>query len=447
MTNHSLMTINKLHGWALCLCLVSLFSGCAAWTNPVANGIPVRMLPPELLVESKDEVEPIPWALLQRSPTKDVLLQPGDVLGLYIEGVLGRDDQLPPVNIPTASNVPPSLGFPIPIRSDGTIPAPLINPPKLAGMTIEAAEKKLIKAYTVDREVLVPDEQRIILTMIRRKHARVLVIRQDSLAQRPQFQPTARGLLADPVTNVNSSQQSRGFLVDIPATEADVLTALAETGGLPGLDAKDEILVYRRSQRMQPNADGQEPNLKQFDVQQLNRLAAPRRIPLTKKKGEDANIREKDVVLEDGDIVVVAVRNAEFYYTGGLLRNAQVPMPLDIDLTVTEAIMRSGGPLINGGIGGGQFANLIIAGGASDSNPSLLTILRKGPNNRRVPIRVDLNEAMRDPREDILIKDGDTLVLQQTTGEAFSRYILGRMGATGTLFEGGSDVRGALTLP
>ena len=32
----------------LCFLLGSL-AGCAAVTNPVANGIPVRMLPPELL--------------------------------------------------------------------------------------------------------------------------------------------------------------------------------------------------------------------------------------------------------------------------------------------------------------------------------------------------------------------------------------------------------------
>ncbi len=443
------MTIDKRHGWLLCFCLM-LFTGCSAWTNPVANGIPVRMLPPEILVKPKADLEPIPWALLQRAPKKDVLLQPGDVLGLYIEGVLGRDDQLPPVNIPTASNVPPSLGFPIPIRNDGTIPAPLIQPPKLAGMTIEDAEKKLIKAYTVDKQVLVPDEQRIILTMIRRKHSRILVIRQDSLGQRQLFQPSARGLVADSVTDVNSTQQSRGFLIDIPANEADIVTALAQTGGLPGRDAKDEILVYRRGQRNQSGSTGEEANLQTFNVQQLNRLAAPQRIPLTKKKGEDVNIRERDVVLNDGDIIVIGVRGAEFYYTGGLLRNAQVPMPLDIDLTATEAIMRSGGPLVNGGIGGGQFNNLIIAGGAADTNPSLLTVLRKGPNNRRVPIRVDLNEAMRDPREDILIKDGDTLVLQQTTGEAFSRYLFGVFGinATGQLFQRNDAIgTAAIALP
>ena len=36
-------------------CSVALsLTGCAALTNPVANGIPVRILPDELLAESRD---------------------------------------------------------------------------------------------------------------------------------------------------------------------------------------------------------------------------------------------------------------------------------------------------------------------------------------------------------------------------------------------------------
>ena len=130
--------------------------------------------------------------------------------------------------------------------------------------------------------------------------------------------------------------------------------------------------------------------------------------------------------------MVVGVRKAEYYYTGGLLRNQQVPMPIDIDLTATEAVMRSGGPLVNGGFGGGNFQGTIITNEVSSTNPSLLTVLRKGPNNRRIPIRVDLNEALRDPREDILIQDGDTLLLQQTTGEAFARYFMDHLNITGS---------------
>ena len=139
------------------------------------------MIPAELLAESKEGFEPIPWPLLQRTPEKRSLLVPGDVLGVYVEGVLGDESRLPPVNIPASGNIPPSMGYPIPVRSDGTISIPLIDPLPVEGLTIEDAEAKLVKAYTVDKKILAPGEERIILTMIRQKHVQINVIRQDSL--------------------------------------------------------------------------------------------------------------------------------------------------------------------------------------------------------------------------------------------------------------------------
>ena len=38
-------------------------------------------------------------------------------------------------------------------------------------------------------------------------------------------------------------------------------------------------------------------------------------------------------------------------------------------------------------------------------------------------ILVDLNEATRDPRENLLIQAGDVLVLQETQDEAITRYL------------------------
>ena len=35
----------------------------------------------------------------------------------------------------------------------------------------------------------------------------------------------------------------------------------------------------------------------------------------------------------------------------------------------------------------------------------------------------NLNEALRDPRENIIVKTGDVLLLQETPGESFVRYI------------------------
>ena len=426
------MTVAKKTQTALSFCLIALMSGCAAWTNPVANGIPVRMVPDKLLAESKEGYEPIPWALLQRSPQTRAVLVAGDVLGIYIEGVLGDETRLPPVNIPASADLEPSMGYPIPVRKDGTISLPLIPPLEVAGLSLEDAEQKLIEAYTEDQAILQPGEERIILTMVRRKHVRLLVVRQDSLGRNQrQFIPTERGLLGNSVTAVNSTQESRGFEVNLPAAEADVLTALARTGGLPGIDAKPEVLIYRRADREVDETEPPEELSVELEVDRLNLLAAPHAIPLRRKTGEKVNIREADISLNDGDIVVIGVRKPEFYYTGGLLRNQQIPMPLDIDLTASEAVMRSGGPLVNGGFGGGNFQGTIITNTASATNPSLLTVLRKGPHNQRIPIRVDLNEALRDPREDILIQDGDTLVLQQTTGEAFSRYMLDALDFTG----------------
>ena len=48
--------------------------------------------------------------------------------GFYVfEGVLGEEGQLPPVNVSASSTQPPSLGYPIPVRDDGTLPLPLVD--------------------------------------------------------------------------------------------------------------------------------------------------------------------------------------------------------------------------------------------------------------------------------------------------------------------------------
>lgn len=167
---------------ALAAALVVLLglSGCAAITNPVANGLPVRRLEPALLGPSREGEETIPLHLLGQKPPEAYLLAPGDILGVYIEGVLGERNQTPPVHFPDAINVPPALGFPIPIRENGTVPLPLIDPVPVAGMTVPQAEQAIIAAYSQQREILAPGRARVIVTLIRPRQTRVLVIRQDS---------------------------------------------------------------------------------------------------------------------------------------------------------------------------------------------------------------------------------------------------------------------------
>ena len=56
-------------------------------------------------------------------------------------------------------------------------------------------------------------------------------------------------------------------------------------------------------------------------------------------------------------------------------------------------------------------------------SPSLLTVLRRLPNGGEIRIRVDLNRALRDPRERIVVQPKDVLILQETASEAIARYI------------------------
>jgi hypothetical protein len=64
-----------------------------------------------------------------------------------------------------------------------------------------------------------------------------------------------------------------------------------------------------------------------------------------------------------------------------------------------------------------------VNSGIGNPNPSLVTVVRRLPCQQEILIRVNLNLAFRDPRENILIQPGDIIVLQEKPGEALARYI------------------------
>jgi hypothetical protein len=64
----------------------------------------------------------------------------------------------------------------------------------------------------------------------------------------------------------------------------------------------------------------------------------------------------------------------------------------------------------------------IVADGIGAPSPKLLSVLRRTPDGRQVTIRVDLHRAARDPRESLIVQPGDVLVLQETAGQAITRY-------------------------
>ncbi len=58
------------------------------------------------------------------------------------------------------------------------------------------------------------------------------------------------------------------------------------------------------------------------------------KIPLRLPPGVIPSFRPDDVILKDGDVVYIESRDAEVFYTGGLLPGGEYQIPRDYDLDV-----------------------------------------------------------------------------------------------------------------
>jgi hypothetical protein len=152
------------------------------------------------------------------------------------------------------------------------------------------------------------------------------------------------------------------------------------------------------------------------------------RIPLRIFPGQPPQFSEEDIILQDGDVVLIEARDSDVFYTAGLLGGGRYRLPRDRDLNVLEAVAmvqeQRVAVLPTRAIGGVTATNQDVTTGASD-----LIILRPhGDGCRQVAIRVNLYDALRNPCERINVRPGDQLVLQYTRREAcaafFERHIL-----------------------
>jgi hypothetical protein len=150
------------------------------------------------------------------------------------------------------------------------------------------------------------------------------------------------------------------------------------------------------------------------------------RIPLRLPPGVVPQLSEKDVILEDGDIVYIETRETEVFYTGGLLPGGEHQLPRDYDLDVLGAISIAGASrklgVHNGGGGGQGLGGLQNFGGVP---PGKVYILRKTRCNGQVAIEVDLTAAINDPRQRPLIQPGDIVLLQYKCEEEALNFALG----------------------
>jgi protein involved in polysaccharide export with SLBB domain len=395
------------------------------------NGVPVKSLPPQLMGESRNNLIQVPLALMRMEKPDEYVLADGDILGIYIEGVMppkSNEDQVaaaPPVHFPEpGSDLPPSVGFPIPVRDDGTLPLPLVEPIYVEGKTIAEAEELIREAYVEVEKILRPGRDRILVSLMRERTSRVIVIREDGNDQELAISggQNLRGNSAEVVSG--TTRQGAGFTLDMPAYKNDLMHALADTGGLPGLNAKNEVKILKASRI--PTDRREEMMMQLFQQatpyqdpcalcchEQLIEDPFSITIPLRVRPGEMPNINPADVILEEGDIVLIESRDTEVFYTGGLLPGGQYPIPRDYDLDVISAMSIAGTGL--GGSTqsrGGGAAGSILGAGFGGSTPTQLYVIRKSKCGREFNISIDLQQALNDPSMRILIQPGDTLILR-----------------------------------
>ena len=402
------------------LAMVSSFlTGC----NTISS-IPVSRVPREILAaERKDDFIDISLLRLRQDPPEVYLLGPGDVLGVYVKGVLGNEEELPPVHFPEDSNRAPAIGYPVPVREDGTLALPIVDPIKVEGMSLVEATTAVRNAYTYPRTIIKEGEEQIIVTLIQQRKIRVQVIREE-------------GGGSNGVT-----KRGTGHVVDLPAYENDLLHALSETGGMPGTDAKNEVMIYRGMYDEGMSADVILDDLCHSQCQDqcvdpcfCDERPVPdppyvTRIPLRYNPANPPTFTKDDIILHEGDIVIIRSRDTETFITAGLLGGGEHPLPRDKDLDVIGAIALAHGQLGstgtginaigNGGGGGGGGGGRQQACPASD-----VIIVRELPCGNSIAMRVDLNKALQDPSQRILIKPNDVVILQYKVSEEIGNVLI-----------------------
>jgi len=380
--------------------LACVSGGCASLTNPVSDGIPVRRLPDEVFGRPRSELQQVPLNLLRIGEPGDYKLDKGDVLGIVADEIITKDGQPIPVQFIQNPNATKSAvqGVPVPVQDDGTILLPLLDPIHVKGKTIIEVRNLLVDQIVNKKQIVVKGKERVLVDLLQARRYRVLVVREDS-QQAPII--TSAGSTA---AVVGGSKRGSAFSLLLEPGHNDLLQALTQTGGPPGFDAKNEVVIRRGKY------DPADPSKGYV------------RIPLRARPEQPLGFTETDITLDDGDTVYIEARDTEVYYTAGLLGAAQVPLPRDYDLRVIEAITQVRGPLINGSFTQTAFVASSVNSGIGNPNPSLVTVVRRLPNLQQIRIRVDLNEAFRDMRENIIIQPGDVIVLQERPGESLARY-------------------------
>lgn len=402
---------------ALTALSVCASSGCNAL---IKNSIRPIDLPCEAIPESRSRQVQIDHRMLGAPIGIEHTVASGDVLGIYVADVLGDRDELPQVSYPhfRTKNAPtePFVGQPIKVEADGTIKLPYIGPLKVDGMTLPQVRELVTSEYVQKNEIVKDGRSNVAVSLITPRFFRIYVVRQDTRYNTP-------GLIT--TTESEISRRWSGTTLYLEPKESSVLTALLRTGGLPGIDAKNEIWVMKGIPETELERDfipviekleGQAPMMIPKENTKLVR------IPLTQHVGRELPFQPKDVVLGDGDVVFLPRRDGDSFMTGGMLPSGRYPLPRDRDLDILEAIAISTGPSF--GPGAGTRPPNYAGGGKGLLPPTEVVIVRRLSADKQIKIRVDLKKCLDNPSERVVISQGDLIILRFKPGEVVGNLAL-----------------------
>ena len=146
-------------------------------------------------------------------------------------------------------------------------------------------------------------------------------------------------------------------------------------------------------------------------INNLNSDLGVLRIPLRVAPGETPpQLTSEDVTLYDGDVVYIQSREAEVFYTGGLLRGGVYPIPRDYDLDVMGAIATAGGTV-------GASAGSTTAGASTQVSsilPASRILVLREVNGKQYAIQIRQREMLRDSSQRILIEPNDVILIEYT---------------------------------
>jgi hypothetical protein len=368
------------------------------------------------MAESRNCMVPIDFTLLRQDPPEQYLVGPRDVLGIHIQNMLGAEADAPPITVVPAANdqhvVQPTVGHPITVQANGEIALPLIPPLKVQGMTIPEVASAIHKAYAKDRQLLQEGQDRISVNLVRPRTVRVMVIRQDVHTDIPTVIEKAETI---------AIKRGHAQIVELPAYENDVLHALTATGGLPGIDARNEVWVLR-NQAVGSNQWSPIVGQLQQGANPAEQLHAAKetqfiRIPLRIHPEVPAPFGPDEVILNTGDVVFIESRDTEFYYVGGLLTGGKLPLPRDYDLDVLGAIAMANGNVSGPAGPTSAAASNFRSGPGNVVPPSRVLVIRTLPGGGQVKIDVSIKRALDDPRERVVIQPNDLILLKYTPAE------------------------------